>query len=113
MHAVVSAACSALVNPAAAAAAAVGATYHRSNLIRYFTSCTAPTSSSTCPGNPAWISAKATGGTPGLPENATTTSTDGAEETVFTVTTACSCRDVYYGVVNFGKYRLLDNSYCN
>jgi hypothetical protein len=75
-------------------------------------SCAAPTSSTKCPGNPRWISAKATNGTPGFPEGATVTVVNGTETTEFTVTTDCSCNRVFHGIVNVGDYRLLDDAYC-
>jgi hypothetical protein len=84
----------------------------RSTLVRYFTRCTAPESSTECPGNPRWISAKATAGTPDLPEDATTTVVNGTSTLKFDVTTGCSCSNVYYGIVNFGDYRNLPTDTC-
>jgi hypothetical protein len=36
-----------------------------------------------------------------------TTDNNGTTTLTFTVTTACSCKDVYHGIVNAGVYRSL------
>jgi hypothetical protein len=75
-------------------------------------SCSAPTSSTECPGKPFWISVKAKPGRQGTPEGLTSTVVNGQNTVEFNVTTRCSCSSVYHGLVDFAYYKGLPVSAC-